>query len=148
MASTLNYSRKTQSGFTLIEMMIVVAIIGVISAIAVASYQTQVRKTQIIMIYHTLNDTRIPYEILVNDGEGVRGFSPDGLNMPEQTKYCQLSVTAPVADTVTLNALSCQIQNLSYLSNQTLSLDRDAAGSWSCRASAGIQNAYLPVECQ
>ncbi len=148
MATILNYSRKSQSGFTLIEMMIVVAIIGVISTIAIASYQTQVRKTQIIMIYHTLNDTRMPYEILVNDGEGVRSFSPEGLNMPEQIKYCQLSVTAPVADRVTLNALSCQIQNLSFLSNQTLSLDRDTAGNWTCRASAGIQNTYLPDACQ
>ncbi len=141
-------SKKYQSGFTLIEMMIVIAIVGILSAIAVANYQTQVRKTHIISIYQTLNDFRMPYEILVNDGEAVRSFDPDGLNMPSQTQYCQFSVIAPNVDLTTPNAIKCQIQNISYLDNQTLALDRAANGSWSCRASESIPIAYLPVACR
>lgn len=37
---------KQQSGFTLIELMIVVAILGIISTIAYGSYQDSVRKTK------------------------------------------------------------------------------------------------------
>lgn len=37
---------KTAQGFTLIEMMIVVAIIGIISTIAYASYEDSIRKTK------------------------------------------------------------------------------------------------------
>jgi len=148
MLSISNGSYKSQAGFTLIEMMIVVALIGILTAIATVNYQNQVRKTQIMTIYQTMNQFRLPYQILINDGEGVTGFSPNGLNMPTQTKYCQFSVIAPSANTATHNVIRCQIQNLSYLSNQTISLDRNTDGNWSCRASAGISKSYLPQDCK
>ncbi len=137
-----------QDGFTLIELMITVAVIGVLSAISVASYQTQVRKTQIITIYKEINHFRLPYEILIHQGAGVTDFSPDGLNMPAQTEYCQFSIISPVANEATPNAIRCQIQNLSYLTNQTLSLDRHSDGSWNCSSSKGILKKYLPLDCQ
>ncbi len=139
---------STQSGFTLIEIMIVTTIIGILAAIATVSYLVQVRKTHIITLYQEMNHFRMPYQILINEGDGVTGFTPTGLNMPTQTRYCQFSVTAPNIDAATLNAVVCQIQNLSYLSNQTLSLDLAADGSWSCRASTGINRAYLPEACR
>lgn len=144
----LSHKLSTQSGFTLIDMMIVVAIIGILAAIATVSYQNQVRKSHIMTIYQEINHFRMPYQILIDEGAGVTEFSPNGLNMPAQTKYCQFTVTVPNANAATPNAVQCQIQNLSYLSNQTLSLDRAADGSWSCRASVGIATAYLPQACR
>jgi type IV pilus assembly protein PilA len=90
----------------------------------------------------------MPYQILMNEGAGPTGFSPNGLNMTTQTKYCQFSVTAPNIDAATPNAVVCEIQNLDYLTNQTLSLDRSADGSWHCRASTDINRAYLPEACR
>ncbi len=143
-----SYQLNSQSGFTLIELMISVAVIGILSAIAVVNYQIQVRQSQLTTIYQEINQFRLPYQILVNEGAGVSGFSPNGLNIPIQTKYCQFSVTAPNANTDTFDAVKCQIQNLSYLTNQTLSLDRAADGSWTCRTSTGISDSYLPQACQ
>ncbi|MGP5224951.1 pilin [Psychrobacter aquimaris] len=138
----------TQSGYTLIELMIAVAIIGILAATATVSYQVQLRKTQVMTVYQEINQFRLPYQILMDDGAGVTDFSPSGLNMPVQTKYCQFSVTAPLAGSTTANAIICRIHNLPYLQAQTLSLDYLADGTWQCQASAGIKDAYLPQACQ
>jgi type IV pilus assembly protein PilA len=138
----------TQSGYTLIELMIAVAIIGILAATATVSYQVQLRKTQVMTVYQEINHFRLPYQILIDNGAGVTDFSPRGLNMPVQTKYCQFTVADPIAGSTTTNAIICKIQNLSYIQGQSLSLDRNADGSWQCRPSAGIPKAYLPKECQ
>lgn len=148
MPSALKNSYKSQSGFTLIEVMIIVVIIGILTAIGVIGYQNYIRKTQVMMVYEEINHYRIPYETLINGGVGVTGFSPNGLNMLEETKNCQFSVTVPMKDSATPNAVKCSIQNLPYLQEQTLSLDRTTDGKWQCKASAGIPAAYLPQACQ
>lgn len=139
---------RLQSGFTLIELMIVIAIIGILTAIATLSYQNQVRKAHIITIYQTLSQFQVRYQTLMDEGGAVTNFSPNGLNMPAQTKYCQFSVNAPSIGNLTLDAIVCQIQNLNYLTNQTVSLSLNADGSWSCQASSGINRDYLPEACK
>ena len=146
--ATQNRHSFTQTGFTLIDVMIVLAIIGILAAIATVGYHIQVRQSQLTSIYHELNQFRLPYQILIDRGAGVTGYSPTGMNLLAQTNYCQFSVTAPNTGTKTENAVICQIQNLNYVQGETLSLDRNADGVWQCRASAGISNKYLPWACQ
>lgn len=148
MTSSIYHFRDAQNGFTLIELMIVIAVIGISVAIAIPTYQIHIKKTQLTTIYQNLNQFRAPYQILLDEGSEASKYSFNGLNVHVQTKYCQFSVIAPSKNAATPDAVVCQIQNLNYLVNQTLSLDLDAAGNWTCRASAGIQNAYLPDACQ
>ena len=138
----------TQSGFTLMEIMITVAIVSTLASIAIANYQMQVRKTHMASVYQELNHFRLPYQVMIDEGAGVIEFSPNGLNIPAQTEYCQFSVIPPNINGTTLNAVNCKIKNLNYLQNQYLSLDRAADGSWQCKASVGIPKAYLPQACQ
>ncbi|MGP5437236.1 pilin [Psychrobacter alimentarius] len=146
--SHLHCRLSAQSGYTLIELMITIAIIGILSAIGVFSYQTQLRQANIITIYQESNLFRLPYQTLLNEGAGVTSFSPDGLNIPSTSEYCEFSITAPNMNGITINAVVCEIQGLSYLQDQSVSLDRAADGSWQCRPSAGIPKSYLPKDCQ
>lgn len=138
----------SESGFTLIELMVTITIIGILAAIATVSFQVNIRRTDLVIVYQELNHFRLPYEILIDEGESVVDFTVSGLNMPTDSDYCQFSVTAPTTNGIAQNAITCQIKKLSYLSNQSLILDRAADGTWQCRASTGILKAYLPPACK
>ena len=117
------------------------------SSIAVVSYQTYIRKAHLITIYQEINQFRISYQVLMESNSSVTVFSLDNLSIPIQTKYCQFSVNAPDNNGQATDALQCQVQNLNYLTNQYISLDRSVNGKWQCRASAGIPRIYLPQAC-
>lgn len=137
-----------QSGFTLIELMVVMAIVGILSAIGIFSYQTYIRQTQLITVYQEINQFRLPYQEMMDSSSSTTNFSLSNLSIPIQTKYCQFSLTAPDGTGAAPNALRCQIQNLNYLNNQHISLNRRIDGKWECEASVGISSAYLPQACR
>lgn len=58
---------KKQKGFTLIEMMIVVAIIGILSAIAMPSYDAYIKRGRIVEAVSALADMQIKMEQLFQD---------------------------------------------------------------------------------
>lgn len=62
-----------QKGFTLIELMIVVAIIGIIASIALPSYSDYVRRAKITEATSTLADLRIRMEQYFQDNRSYAG---------------------------------------------------------------------------
>jgi type IV pilus assembly protein PilE len=59
--------RRDSSGFTLIEVMIVVAIIGILAAIAIPSYNDYVRRGQLPEAFNALSDYRSKMEQYYQD---------------------------------------------------------------------------------
>ena len=55
-------------GFTLIELMIVIAIIGILAAIALPLYQDYIVKTQLTRVNYELNTTRTAIEAILANG--------------------------------------------------------------------------------
>lgn len=61
--------KHLQKGFTLIELMIVVAIIGILAAIALPQYQNYVTKSQVSRVMGELASIRTMLEDCISDGK-------------------------------------------------------------------------------
>lgn len=143
--------RYMQTGFTLIELMIVVAIIGVLAAVALPMYQNYVAKSQVTAAIAELNGAKPQYELIVNGASVSSGSDFTVANMffsGSQSNICIYAVNPPDSNNISDQALVCELQNVaSALIGEFVYLDRNANGVWQCSTSAGIHNKFKPTGC-
>lgn len=70
-----------QKGFTLIEIMIAVAIIAILSSIAIVQYQTYTSRTQINRVIYEAANLKTPVEICLSNGRTQVGTNPEDCNI-------------------------------------------------------------------
>ncbi|MGB2833790.1 MAG: type IV pilin protein [Methylotenera sp.] len=103
----LNKPRNVQSGFTLIEVMIVVAIIGILASIAMPAYTDYVKRGKAAEATSTLANLRVQMEQYYQDNRTYVGFACN----PAQ-KYFTYSCTTQTATAYTLNAAGKAAENM------------------------------------
>lgn len=136
---------RFSAGFTLIELMIVVAIIAIIAAIAIPQYQTYVARSQTTAALAEIDPGRTAYETLVNEGitDGTVYANIDNLGLTAQTSRCSaITAQTPVSGAGSIN---CVLQGSSAIQGKYLQLDRSTSGQWSCISNLAPE--YLPVSC-
>jgi type IV pilus assembly protein PilE len=116
-------ARARCGGFTAIEVMIVVVIVGILAAIAIPSYQAYVQRGKVSEVTSVLGDGRVQVEQYYNDNLTYVG-SP----CPSSTKYFTVACTT-AATTYTLTATgTADMSTFVYTLNQANL--RTTAGPW------------------
>jgi type IV pilus assembly protein PilA len=125
--------KKAEAGFTLIELMIVVAIIGILAAVAIPAYQDYVAKSKFTAALAEVAAGKTGMETVLNDG-----IDPDvtKIGLQATTPNCAITVTG--AASATTNTIACAITGgPSTVNTKTITLTRTAAtGAWACSSTA------------
>lgn len=140
------------AGFTFIELMIVVAVIGILAAIAIPVYQGYIIKTQTSRAVGELATYKAPFEERVGSTGSVAnihiGYNPSNLTDGSQA-----------VDIATLNPdgsghLQVTMGGKAHpnLTGLILRFERDVAGTWECvidnSAVSNWMSLYLPAGCR
>jgi len=138
---------NAQKGFTLIELMIVVAIIGILAAIAIPAYSNYQAKSKLTAALAEISAGKTAAEeYLTNGGAATTNVSDIGLQ--SATTNCRITTSlSPTTD----STITCAAQSVpSQVRGATLVWTRDAdTGAWTCETT-GIPTAnkgLAPKNC-
>ena len=163
--------RSTSMGFTLIELMIVVTVIGVLATIAIPQYQNYVFRSQVQRVVAEAGSLRSPVELCLLSGRTSVGNPSAAGNCDPQATGSNLQVTggnaAPTIAT-TWNVVGTGVPQVALSVTDpssivatfgnaagaplqapvtgTITWTRQTNGSWDCRA-ANIEPKYVSSAC-
>lgn len=154
--------KSVQKGFTLIELMIVVAIIGILAAIAIPQYQNYVTKSQVTRVMGELGNLRTLVDLCLTDGNectfnvpgssllgaaGSVGVMPTGgetVNGGKQPSITTNMATGVVSIVGTFgDAASGAIKTKNVTWARAANAD---GGDWSCSTSI-TETKFVPAGC-
>ena len=142
---------NAQKGFTLIELMIVIAIIGILAAIAIPAYQSYTAKSQVAAGLAEISPAKTNAEAKL--AEGISAASITGasaLGVQADTSRCVIEAKVEKAGA---SVIQCKLKGTSAISGKLIQWTRpdDNAstgeiGAWKCETNVAAD--FMPKTCE
>ena len=146
------FSYRIQKGFTLIELMIVVAIIGILAAVAIPAYQDYIARAQVSEAV-----------VLVGKGKAsLAEYFADRGNWPDDASDVLVNQSGKYTSTTTLGSGAGQTTtsitvtaliktagvNVNITSGMLNLTTSDGGKTWICTTGTNLQSKYVPSACR
>ncbi|BCU63507.1 hypothetical protein F941_03070 [Acinetobacter bouvetii DSM 14964 = CIP 107468] len=149
--------KSVQKGFTLIELMIVVAIIGILAAIAIPQYQNYVTKSQVTRVFGEISELKGFVDMCITDAAECANIKPpiSSLLGADQTfgvaANKQAVVTIKDTGEATVKALfgatgGSLLTGKHMTWTRASSTDATNPGQWTC--STDVDAKFQPAGCK
>ena len=136
-----------QKGFTLIELMIVIAIIGVLAAVAVPAYSDYTAKAQVTAGLASIKAGQTSIEIKLNDGLTADSADLASCGLQSSSGSCKaITVKAKGGNGGGAAGILCELTGSTKIQGKSIQLKRDATTlAWTCVTDAPLT--LIPKGC-